>query len=192
MTTSTPVAKVPCAKCPFRKDVPIYLRRGRRVEIASTLMNGNEFPCHGTVSRHENEDGEEVVDLMGASFCAGAVKSLLMVGVYNQMMRIIERIYKIDLEEMATAGADVWDIYEWQNVAEGSTGDDVEEEEDVPTCNTVNANCIAPAGYMGSDGPIYGTEPADDECIACGEPVCSECIDEDGHCGYCTEREDDE
>ena len=32
------VLKAPCAKCPFRSDVPIYLRAGRREDIARGLQ----------------------------------------------------------------------------------------------------------------------------------------------------------
>ena len=34
------VLKAPCAKCPFRSDVPIYLRAGRREDIARGLHRG--------------------------------------------------------------------------------------------------------------------------------------------------------
>lgn len=197
MSATQVITQTPCAKCPFRSDVPIYLRRGRRIEIAEALLNGGEFPCHATVGyedMREDEDGFDVPDTSDTLMCAGAAKSLLKVGVANQMMRIAERLGMADLERTEERGADVWDIHEWQLLAEGATRDnpieDLEEEE-VETCNTVNENCLAPAGFAVGGGVVYGTEAADCVCDMCGEAVCSECIDDKGLCGYCHDEDDD-
>jgi hypothetical protein len=123
--------------------------------------------------------------------CAGAAKALLQVGIANQMMRIAERLDLVNLEMVEERGPEVWSIHDWQELAEGSTGDDPQYEESGEPCNTVNDDCLAPAGYLMDGGVIYGTEVADAECVSCGEPVCSNCISEQGNCGSCVRWEED-
>jgi hypothetical protein len=78
-------------------------------------------------------------------------------------------------------------------LAEGATGDNPEQEDEVPTCNSVEAGCLAPAGYLGSGGGVIsGTDAADLECPSCGEPVCSNCANDDGLCVFCAEQEDND
>lgn len=35
----------PCPNCPFRTDVPPYLRGARAEEIARSIANGSDFRC---------------------------------------------------------------------------------------------------------------------------------------------------
>lgn len=183
------VTAAPCAKCPFRKDVPIYLRAGAREEIARSLIDGRTFPCHGTVHYTDEGDGYDTSD---STQCAGAAKALMLSGGTTQMMRIGERLGLVDLDKVAERGADVWSLSEWVQLEEHSTGDNPVFE-DVRACNTVEAGCLAPAGYMGSGGAVIsGTESADGECPMCGDPVCSECADDEGHCGNCTNYRDED
>lgn len=204
MPSKALVAKAPCAKCPFRSDIPIYLRRERRVEIATSLLRGQQFSCHATVDySHENDEGDTIPDSTGSAFCAGAAKALMKIGAPNQQLRIMERLGMIDLDEIEAGAIDVWDLHDWQNVPEGATADDAGFEELEPEgecCNTVDANCLAPAGYGIGGGVAMGTEYADGQCYECGEACCTECLTDcpDGHarCGPCygwqMEDEDDD
>lgn len=36
----------PCAQCPFRTDIPNYLRRERKKDIAYSLLHDSSFTCH--------------------------------------------------------------------------------------------------------------------------------------------------
>lgn len=80
--------KRPCAKCPFRTDVPGYLRRTRAVEIANGLIRGT-FACHETVDYSGESDGRETEK---THHCAGALIMLEHMEEPSQMMRIAERI----------------------------------------------------------------------------------------------------
>lgn len=181
------ITKAPCKLCPFRKDVPIYLRRGRRIEIATNLLEGGSFPCHATV---EYETDEEP-DTSESSFCAGAAKSLLLIDAPNQIMRIMARLGAMDLDEVEARGVEVWDLHSWQTVPEGSTGEALEDddEDDIEPCSIANPGCEAPAGTMIDGGVAYGTESAEYICPTCGEPVCDNCSNDDGICDDCNERE---
>jgi hypothetical protein len=187
MTRVKAISQAPCAHCPFRKDVPIYLRQDRREEIAESIANGHFFPCHETTSH--DEDGSaywtgETVE------CAGAAKAVMLAGGTTQMMRISERMGWADLDKVAERGPEVWELSEWRRLAEGSTGDDPvwEIEEYVNTCHVVDAGCTAPAGTLGAGGAILdGLEPADFECEHCGEWTCESCSNGDGVCNMCVE-----
>lgn len=185
----------PCAKCPFRKDVPIYLRRERREEIAQHLADGGSFPCHGTVSWTEDDDGEEIPDESHSLLCAGALKATAAAGGSGQLQRIGERLGSIDSEKIEAAGADCWSLLDWTELAEGSTGEAPEWEEQPEPCSVVwDHRCEAPAGFLGAGGAVVrGTEAADGECPACGCPVCSVCRHgEDGPCYNCEPPDDED
>jgi hypothetical protein len=90
----------PCEKCPFRKDIRAYLRKGRVIEIVSALKNGGTFACHETV--HLNDDGDPVQPTPEEQFCAGAMVMLENVEIahLNQMVRIAERLGFYDPEKL--------------------------------------------------------------------------------------------
>lgn len=89
----------PCAKCPFRTDVPGYLRRARAREIATTLTRYQQtFTCHATVD-YETGEGEGV-DTPDSQHCAGAMIMLEHMGQPNQMMRIAERLGMYDMRKL--------------------------------------------------------------------------------------------
>lgn len=180
------MTKAPCAKCPFRMDVPIYLRAARRSEIAASLLRGETFPCHATVEHDEEGDA------CGGEWtpCSGAEKALMAVGQTTQMARISARLGLLDLDGVAERGAECWDLNTWQSLPEGAT--EGCEPEEVATCSVVDPGCLAPAGFLVGGGVQMGTEPADDECRVCGEPVCSNCLRADGCCATCTEVDDEE
>lgn len=186
----------PCAKCPFRKDVPIYISRERRAEISTALLSGQTFWCHNTVDYDGEPDewGEEQPDTTDSIPCAGAEKALLGIGQTSQMGRISSRLGLLDYDKVETTGAPSWDLHTWQTLGEGSVeGEEIEEiEEYIETCSVVNQGCLAPAGYAVGGGVVEGTEAADEHCEACGEAVCSNCITANGMCEFCDEEEEDE
>jgi hypothetical protein len=87
----------PCPKCPFRIDVPPFLRRDRAAEIVDSLRGGGEFPCHATLDYEtEREDGAGV-HTDKTRFCAGALGVFRnedpdLAGMANQMVRISARL----------------------------------------------------------------------------------------------------
>lgn len=191
------ITKAPCRKCPFRKDVPIYLRRERREQIRDSLvLEDSTFYCHETVEYGEDEDGEPEGRIGDATPCAGAAKALMLSGGSTNFLRVSERLGLLDLDEVAARGPDVWELNEWARLAEGATADDPEEdpEAEVETCSVVWGNaCEAPAGYLGGGGGVVmGTVAAGGTCPACGDPVCSACRHgDDGPCYSCVDPDDD-
>lgn len=184
----------PCSKCPFRKDVPVYLRLDRRRQIANSLVvDGQEFWCHETTdwTDEEIEGDDEYTQKGREEICAGAAISLHRDGGSTQLMRIAERISNVDLDKMTAKFPDVWTVREFMSLAEGSTADAIVIEEDVAdieTCSVVGPDCLAPAGYLGTGGGVvHGTEAAENRCSLCGEPVCDNCMDGDV-CLDCSEE----
>lgn len=89
----------PCAKCPFRTDVPFYLGAARRKEIADALSWGETFHCHETVHYDEQhwdygaEDGLGHYTASGdEQHCAGALIVLHKIKRPNQVMQIAQRL----------------------------------------------------------------------------------------------------
>lgn len=185
------MTRTPCAKCPFRKDVPNYLRPGRRVEIAHALLSGAPFHCHGTVDYSgEDDEGDTIADTSESLLCAGAERSLAAAGTSSQMGRIAERLGLVDLDAItADDGVEVWNINEWQHRPDDK---DVADVTEVETCSIVNSGCLAPAGYAVGGGVVYGTVAADMHCDECGEPVCSNCMGDNSTCPMCRGEDDDD
>jgi len=190
------ITAAPCAKCPFRKDVPIYLTAGRRQEIARALVEGSDFHCHNTVDYDTDElddDGFDVPSTDNASLCSGAMTALDVSGGSNQNLRIAMRLGLYDPAVSADHADKVWRLDEWVRLAEGATGDEPDEVEEGDCCAIVNENCEAPAGFMGSNGGIVvGTDYVDTYCSGCGDPVCDSCLAIPAPypmCPYCAEEE---
>lgn len=189
------VTKAPCAKCPFRKDVPIYLHQGRRAEIAETLINGGGFDCHATVDYSEEDDDDNTVpSTVDASLCSGAMAALAQSGGSNQLIRVAARLGMLDSEAHPEMPEIVWSLTEWVRLAEGATVENPEEIEG-ETCAIVDSGCEAPAGYLGSGGGVVeGVEYVDTWCYSCGDPVCDSCLavyTPEPLCPYCAEVEDE-
>ena len=92
----------PCAKCPFRHDIPGYLMAERAEEIAETLTTyQGVFPCHETVDYKgaDDEEGNGVVK-DDSQHCAGAMIMLEHMEMPNQMMRIAERLGMYDATKL--------------------------------------------------------------------------------------------
>lgn len=191
MATKTMVKPRPCAKCPYRKDVPIYLHVERRQQIMDAAIHEDQYlPCHEhTVYDEETDD---MVDA-GGPMCAGQAKSVLLAHGSLNIMRIAGRLGAFDPDKLERTRAKVWTPSEWVRVPEGATGDtwSLDEEPEIITCVNSDHGCLAPAGYLGSGGAVIeGTESADGECATCGEGLCSNCADEDGNCTMCSDEDD--
>lgn len=179
----------PCAKCPFRIDVPGYLRRARATEIATDLAGGSIFFCHETTvdGVEEDEYGAEVETLVGgenSQFCAGALLVMEKMGVRNQAFRMAERLDLLDVSKLDMSAPVARSFLDF--IDHHSEPDEVERE----PCSVVNEGCLAPAGMLVGGAPV-SVEPEGEvhNCEGCGEPVCDECSDEGGLCFYCAERE---
>jgi hypothetical protein len=91
----------PCAKCPFRNDIPGYLTRGRVREIRQSLVT-SDFPCHLTTTHRDDDDvGGCYVPTGTEMHCAGALILLEKLGTPSQMMRISERLGMYDMRELS-------------------------------------------------------------------------------------------
>ncbi len=99
--------KSPCANCPFLKDknASVYLRKGRREEIMSEVLSGENvvFHCHKTV--YENTKGPRRV-------CAGAASLAKKMGGNMAMVQIAERMGVINADHYDGAHQLVMDAIE--------------------------------------------------------------------------------
>lgn len=175
-----------CPGCPFRKsgDEPVRLRHGRVIEIHNAVAqwNGGEFPCHKTTEH--GSDGEHI-RRDDEQHCAGAIAYAHKVGEVPQVVRM--GIHLLAGKEPTDYGPPEAVFDSFHDFAESAL--DYEDARGEP-CNTVNTDCIAPAGYLSGGSVIQGDTYADCECKECGEPVCSECISDEDLCGSCQEWAD--
>lgn len=174
----------PCPKCPFRTDVPGYLRCGRAAEIARSLAEGAAFACHETTASMEDDEMETCVATADSQFCAGALLVLEHQEQPNQLMRIAERLGLYDAERLDRAAPVCRSLGEF--VAHHGDGED--DDDETPCCCICGPGCEAPAGYLVNGVVVPAEEPGEVyECPGCGEPVCGSCSDSEGHCEYCAE-----
>lgn len=170
MPRSDPFAlRRPCAHCPFRTDVVgggDYIRRDRAVEIAQSLAQGSDFPCHKTVEH--DEDGDHIPGAGRDTFCAGALIMLEKAGQPNQLMRSAERMGIYDPSRLDMSAPVVGSPHAF--IAHHTPEDEREDEREC--CHVSDMGCQAPAGY--ADG-TPGEGEAEYECGLCGEPVCGAC-----------------
>lgn len=176
----------PCAKCPFRADVPGYLRRKRAQDIATSIAGGAIFYCHQTTE----EVDDELVGTERSSFCAGALILMEKAEAPNQAMRTAERLGLYDPERMDTTAPVHASFVEFVR----HHGDDEDTSEEVrESCSVANHGCEAPAGML-VGGHAIETDPDDmgevHPCPSCGDPVCDSCSNEDGECAYCGGEDD--
>lgn len=177
----------PCPKCPFRADVPGYLRRDRAQEIALGIAKGAIFSCHATTVDALDEDGDEImVEGPNSQFCAGALIVMEKLEVPNQAMRMAEGLGFYDparLEMSAPVVASMLAFVEHHN----DTGE-VEQEAEAEVCCVANYGCEAPSGYLVNGMVVAAEEPGEThECPVCGEYVCENCSNDAGVCGNCEE-----
>lgn len=175
----------PCAKCPFRTDIPGYLRGARAQEIAEALASGGDFPCHETTVTVEDEYGDDSERAANedSKFCAGALIAMEKEGFANQHMRVGERIGLYDNSKLDMDAPVVRSLAAFVN--HHSEG---EEDE---CCEVSGSSCEAPAGMLvnGVVIPYVNDGVELHECPECGQMVCDSCSGEDGRCDYCRERE---
>ena len=86
----------PCVNCPFRSDIPPYLRYTRVREIEDGLINGT-FPCHKTIT---HDDDGEYISTDKEIHCAGALILCEKEERPSQMMRIAERLGMYDMRKL--------------------------------------------------------------------------------------------
>lgn len=188
MATMTAARSRPCPKCPFRTDVPNYLRAGRRVEIATAIANGYGFPCHETTEHHEDDEGNsERVATQESKFCAGAIKAALAAGGVPQDLRIMARLGFIDLDAIEANGAECWNLTAWASPHRGN-GDGRPADDEGEPCSYSGPRCKAPAGHLIDGIAVPGDVMADNGCGECGDALCDECITADGLCPPCHEE----
>lgn len=78
-----------CAKCPWRTDVPAYLRPARIRQIADDVAAGDVFWCHQTVDYDDN--GESACGPR-TRVCAGMMATVEAEGKPGQAMQVGERL----------------------------------------------------------------------------------------------------
>lgn len=208
MSSTTPVRpfklKRPCKNCPFRSDIDKYLRPERVAEIAESLYDGAEFPCHETTEHFEGEDGwEERLVTSTSAFCAGALITMEKEGFSNQMVRIGERLGLFNVEDLKMDSPVYDSLAEWvASFRESKTVEvsfnGITEVLEMEHCGVVTEDCEDPPGYSMGGGVAHSTaeptcHPIDDCCAHCGNTMCSACRaaenTEDGYpqCRYCVE-----
>ncbi len=165
----------PCPKCPFRTDIPGYLRHERAIEISQSLARGAEFPCHQTTA-DDDEGGLEAGP--NSQFCAGALLVMEHMEQPNQIVRFAERLGMYDAGRLDRSAPVARTLHEFAD----HHGDGEERE----CCSVVNQDCEAPAGML-LDGIVVPVEATGETrpCPECGEPVCGACSNGEGVCFYC-------
>jgi len=205
MTATKAITSTPCAKCPWRvkfKGDDDYLRSGRRAGIMRDMLADATFPCHETIGHADIGDDydelevEDGIDYSKSVECAGAALVLLRAERSTNMLRVLERIGMVNLDELLERNADVelWTLRESLDEAHDARVSDEDEVETEGTCNVVNQNCSAPAGYMIGGEVVHGEDLIDTRCPECDEFVCEECSDDDGAClnGQCSQTDEDD
>ena len=193
MTATKAITSTPCSKCPWRvkfKGDDDYLRSGRRAGIMRDMLADATFPCHESIGHADLDDDydelevEDGIDYSKSVECAGAALVLLRAERPTNMMRVLERIGMVNLDELLEHNADVklWTLREALDETEVVADVDDDGREIEGTCCVVNQNCTAPAGYMIGGEVVHGEDMIDTRCPACDEFVCEECSDDDGKC----------
>lgn len=193
----TEVRARPCAKCPFRADVPNYLRSGRRIQIATAIAQGGDFPCHETTVDCYDEDGmSDRQATSDSKLCAGAIKAALASGAVPQNIRIMSRLGMIDLDAIERTGAECLNLTAWASVSrgegDGRDAEPVDDDDMSGPCVVSGPGCMAPAGYLIDGVAVPSDVDADNACGLCGEPVCSTCISDSGRCDSCADEDEDD
>lgn len=169
----------PCPHCPFRTDVPPYLRKERAQEIATSIARGATFPCHETTENDDEDAGR--VAVAGSQACAGAMIAMEKSAQPNQMMRVAGRLGMFDPTRLDLGAPVVGSLAAFVRHHQGLDADGSEPE----PCSIVEMGCEAPAGFMEGGTAVPNTEIEEgmtEPCVGCGEPVCESCSEprEDG------------
>lgn len=206
MTATQAVTSTPCAKCPWRvkfKGDDDYLRPGRRAGIMRDMLADGTFPCHESIDHADegSDDYDELeiedgIDYSKSVECAGAALVLLRAERSTNMLRVLERIGMVNLDELLEHNTTVklWTLREaLDETAPDADVDDAGREIE-GTCSVVNQSCTAPAGYMIGGEVVHGEDLIETRCPVCDEFVCEECSDDDGAClnGRCSQTDEDD
>lgn len=193
--------RTPCKKCPFRTDVTPYLRPSRAREIAKSIREGAEFPCHETTVPDPDNDAENIAT-SSSQACAGALIIQEKQGSLNQLARISERIGLYDRDAMRLDAPVYASFADWVRAHDPDSVQTVTSEYgevlEYEHCGVVGPDCGDPAGYSIGGGAAENEEPPTcnpltDTCqcgtIACqdcrvgtdelGQPICINCDDND-------------
>ena len=174
----------PCENCPFRTDIPGYLRPERAREIAESIACGAEFPCHKTTVPDPDDDSLNV-GAEHSQMCAGAMILMEHEQAPNQMLRVAERIGLYDAGKLDMDAPVARSFVEFIRHHGG-------DEEDQQTCEICNAGCEAPAGML-IQGHVITYDNSDVElydCKSCGAMMCQSCSEGEEECPYCLEHAD--
>ncbi len=168
----------PCKNCPFRTDVPGYLRRGRAVQIARDVAEGAPFYCHETTVL--DDEGDEMEVGPDSQVCAGSLIALERDGVGSGLTRVAERLGALDVSRLDMSAPVARSLAEFVN--HHGDGEPTEPE----PCCVSDHGCLAPAGYL-VGGHAVPAEPEGEthDCPACGQPVCDACSNDAGECDGC-------
>lgn len=194
----------PCAGCPFRSDRTFHLRPERAKQFAEDLANGSGFNCHKTVEFGDPAEDEPVQILTDKSqWCAGALITMEKSGIYNQQVKIAERLgmydpTKLDMDSPVYDNLAAWvaSYREEGDVQTVTTADG--EVLEFEHCGVVGPDCEDPAGYMSGGGAMANLDPGtcnpvEDACQHCGNNCCIACTAEVGEYGKtCVNCADDE
>lgn len=83
----------PCTHCPFRSDIPGFLRGSRVLQITTDVLNGGSFPCHKTTEPVVSDDGMDDNAIVESSQeCAGSRIFAAKNGTSSQWSRIARRL----------------------------------------------------------------------------------------------------
>lgn len=97
----------PCRDCPFRVDIPGYLRGSRARDIIDDLLNNDMhgFPCHKTIETVDGEDGFcETMATDESQQCAGALALTYKLGRPNVAARLAVFTGDLDLDTLDEKG----------------------------------------------------------------------------------------
>lgn len=101
----------PCTNCPFRTDVPSFLRPERIRQIADDVHADQTFWCHLTVDYDDSEDGSTIGSR--ARVCAGMMKTVENEDAPVQIMRSGERLGMYSPEGLDSAAPVYGSVEEW-------------------------------------------------------------------------------
>lgn len=122
--------KSPCANCPFRTDKYFHLTHQRAQDIADSLRDGGDFPCHKTLDY--SLPGGPDRNGPGVQRCAGMLIVMEKSEGPNQIMRIAERLRLYDPTRL-DMDAPVYDSLD-AFVEAMADEDDDEDDPDPPDC----------------------------------------------------------
>jgi hypothetical protein len=104
--------KSPCPHCPFRKDIPAFLRKDRVRELRENLPE-QSFTCHKTI-QYSDDEGEPMQGTGMEALCAGSLILMEKLGEQWRPAQLGERLGLYDRSklDMAAPVFENWDEME--------------------------------------------------------------------------------